>query len=302
VELPQLEYFRVLGRMQHVTRAAETLGITQPTLSRAMARLERDLGVPLFEPAGRSVKLSAYGVAFLTSVERALDELAAGRARVAAMSGAERGTVALGFLRSLAPRYVPDLTRRFSELHPDVRFVLTDDRRDRLNEQLIAGRIALCVTVRSADPRIAWHAMARQELVVVVPPDHRLARAGHVPLAALAGERLVAFRHGYPINAQIEALLRAAGLSLPIAAEGEESGSVRGLVAAGAGVAIVPRSGASDDLPALTIDDRGAAREIGLAWVAGRYASPAEIAFRDFVVANYAPAAASPADAALEAL
>ncbi len=282
MELPQLEYFRVLGRLQHVTRAAEALGITQPTLSRAMARLEAELGVPLFHRVGRSVGLSPYGAAFLTSVERALDELAGGRTHLTEMSG-ERGTIALGFLRSLAARFVPDLTRRFQAEHPGTRFVFTDDRRDRLVERLIGGSIALGITVRTTDSRVEWSAIATQELVVIVPPEHPLAAGGHVALAALAGERLVTFKDGYPVREQIEALLDAAGVTPLIASESDESGSVRGLVAAGAGIAIVPHSGASDDLVTLTIDDPGAAREVGIAWVPGRHLSAAELAFRTFV-------------------
>src|ERR1700722_1448533 len=120
VELLQLEYFRVLGRLQHVTRASERIGIAQPTLSRAIARLERELGVRLFERRGRSVILSAHGAAFLGYVERALDELGIGRTHVTKMNRAEDATVALGFLRSLGPRLVAGLARRFKLEHPAV--------------------------------------------------------------------------------------------------------------------------------------------------------------------------------------
>jgi DNA-binding transcriptional LysR family regulator len=288
MDLPQLEYFRVLGRLQHVTRAAERLGIAQPTLSRAIARLEDELGVPLFHRIGRSIGLSPYGSAFLGSVERALEELRSGRQRLTEMSSAEGGTIALGVLRSLAPQFVPDLTQRFLGRSPDVRFIFTDDSRDRLMDALHTGTIALCITVRTDDKAVEWRAIARQELVVIVPPAHRLARRGSIALTELGAERLVTFKDGYPIRKQIEALLRAAGVAPQIVSESDESASIRGLVAAGSGVAIVPRFGPGGEVAALRIDDPDAARAVGIAWIPGRYLSAAEAAFRTFVLGDAA--------------
>src|SRR5689334_4395486 len=71
IDWRQLEYFRVAGRLQHVTRAAERLGTSQPALSRTLARLEADLGVPLFDRVGRSIRLTRYGEMFLKRVESA---------------------------------------------------------------------------------------------------------------------------------------------------------------------------------------------------------------------------------------
>jgi DNA-binding transcriptional LysR family regulator len=288
MDLPQLEYFRVLGHLQHVTRAAERLGIAQPTLSRAIARLEDELGVPLFHRIGRSIGLSPYGNVFLGSVERALEELRSGQQRMSEMSSADGGTISLGVLRSLAPQFVPDLTRRFLAVSPGVRFIFTDDSRERLIDALRTGQIALCVTVRTDDKGVEWRAIAQQELVVIVPPDHRFARRATIALAELGGERLVTFKDGYPIRKQIETILRAAGVAPQIVSESDESASVRGLVAAGSGVAIVPRSGPSAEVVTLSITDAGAARAVGLAWFPGRYLSAAEAAFRTFVLGEAA--------------
>ena len=285
MDLQSLEYFRVLARVQHVTRAAEELGISQPALSRAIARLERELGVALFRPEGRSIALSAHGDVFLGYVDRAFAALTDGRAHLDALSGAGE-TVALGFLRSLAIRFIPDLVQRFAQQRPGVRFVFTEDNRERLLSHLDAGRIALCVTVRTEGERFTWEPIAHQELVAIVPRSHRLAERASIRLAELAGERFVSFKRGYPIRVQIERLCEAAGFVPAVASESDESASVRGLVAAGAGVAIVPRSGAADDLATLQIDDPGATREIGIARIAGRYLSEPARAFLEFATRN----------------
>jgi DNA-binding transcriptional LysR family regulator len=296
MELLQLEYFRVLGRVQHVTRASEQLGIAQPTLSRAIARLERELGVPLFERRGRSVALSEHGAAFLTYVERALDAIGNGRMHVRKMHRHE-DTIALGFLRTLGPRLVPDLARRFKLEYPAALFDYGEGGRDSLLERLHAGLSTLCITVRSSDARIDWQRIGQQELVVIVPPQHRLASRTSLALAELADEPFAMFRDGIPVRRQILDLLGAAGVEPVVASESAQSGSIFGLVAGGSAVSIVPATGSAHECVTLKIEDPGAAREIGIACIAGRLLSSVEDAFRSFVLRDAAFDARAPLSA-----
>jgi DNA-binding transcriptional LysR family regulator len=292
MELLQLQYFRTLGRVQHVTRAAERIGIAQPTLSRAIARLEGELGVRLFERRGRSVVLSERGAVFLSYVERALDELGNAQTHIAKMNRTEDATVSLGFLRSLGPRFVPDLARRFLLEWPAVRFDYGEAGRDGLLQRLYSGLSMLCITVHSADPRIDWQPIGKQSLVVIVPPQHRLAQRTSIRLSELAGEPFAMFSEGIPVRRQILALLEAAGVTPVVASESAQSGSIFGLVSSGSAVSIVPATGASHDCLSLTIEDAGAARDLGIAHLAGGYLSVAETAFRDFVLRDSALLAA----------
>lgn len=284
MELIQLKYFRVLGRLQHVTRASERLGIAQPTLSRAIARLERELGVALFERRGRSVALSAYGTAFLSYVERALDEIGNGLTHVSKMSRADDPTISLGFLRTLGPRLVPDLAHRFKLEHPSARFDYGEGGRDSLLERLFTGSSTFCITVHTDNSRVDWQPIGKQDLVVIVPPKHRFAKRKSVALAELAGEPFAMFRDDVPVRRQILDLLAAAGVKPNIASESAQSGSIFGLVSTGEGVSIVPSTGSSHDCVTLAIEDPGAARDIGIACIAGRYFTPVEDAFHAFVL------------------
>lgn len=288
MELMQLEYFRVLGRLQHVTKASERLGIAQPTLSRAIARLERELGVALFDRRGRSVVLSAHGTAFLAYAERALDEIGNGRLHVAKMNRAGDPTIALGFLRTLGPRLVPDLARRFKLEHPAARFDYGEGGRDTLIERLFTGQSTFCITVHTDDERIEWKPIGEQALVVIVPPRHRLAKRKNVALRELDGEPFAMFRDTVPVRRQIVDLLAAAGVKPNVASESAQSGSIFGLVSTGEAVSIVPSTGSSHDCVTLAIKDPGASREIGIACVAGRYLTPVEDAFRSFVLRDAA--------------
>jgi DNA-binding transcriptional LysR family regulator len=285
VELEQLEYFRTVGRLQHVTRASEQLGITQPALSRAIIRLERELGAPLFHHVGRSVRLTRYGETFLERVEGALREIEEGRRALADMTGEIRGTIALGFLRTLGAEYVPRLVHAFRRDYPDVRFVFTQNNGSAL-EQLLHNGDLDCALLSGppADARLAWSHVFDQRLVAIVPRDHRLAKRRTIRLAELAGDPFISFKPGHAIREVTDELCAAAGFAPPIAFEGDESSSIRGFVAQGFGVAIVPDTRAAGAVVSLRISTPAARRAMGVAWIKDRYQSGAERAFRRFAV------------------
>src|SRR5256886_1659607 len=95
MDLLQLHYFRTVARLEHMTRAAEELLIAQPALSQTIARLEDDLGVPLFDRLGRRIRLNLFGRAFLGRVERIFAELDQGQRELADLAGGEQGQVDL---------------------------------------------------------------------------------------------------------------------------------------------------------------------------------------------------------------
>jgi LysR family transcriptional activator of glutamate synthase operon len=280
----QLEYFRALGRLGNMSRAAEQLHLTQPALSRAVDRLESEIGAPLFERVGRTIRLTQYGTAFLQRVERALDELEAGRREIADMAGSERGTIGLGFLRTLGPRYVPQLVRAFENTSPGVRFRFVQSNGAGLERQLIDGGINLALMTRSlVGKRPKWERIMTQPLLLIVPPNHRLASRDVVRLADLENETFIAFPRGHAVRDMTDELCRNVGYAPDVAVEGDESSSIRGFVSAGFGVALIPDTGIADDLPSLRIVDPPAERDIGLATMPGRYLSLAEREFARFL-------------------
>jgi LysR family transcriptional regulator, transcription activator of glutamate synthase operon len=283
----QLEYFREVGRLSHISRAAESVGITQPTLSRAIERLELEVGVPLIERSGRSIRLTAYGQALWKHVDRALESIEAGRREIADMAGEERGTVALGFLWALGERLVPELVRAFAGTSPTVRFRFVQNNSFKLQRLLIAGDINFAMLAGPiTEQALEYQAVAVQQLVIVVPPGHRFAGRRTIRLAEAAHETFVLFPPGHALRAFTDDLCRQAHFTPAMGYEGDQSSSIRLLVAAGLGIALVPDTGAADALPALRIDDLPSAREIGIAWVRDRYLSLAERAFREHVLGS----------------
>jgi DNA-binding transcriptional LysR family regulator len=284
---PRLRQFAVVAREQHVTRAAEQLGITQSTLSRNIARLEAGLGTSLFLRTGRNVVLTRAGAALLPYVERAVGELADGLGVLGADASPDRGRVAVAFLHSLGGRAIPALVREFRAGHPAVRFTLVQGSDDVNLEKLRTGAVDLCLTSPLPDePGIVARRLEDQRLGLVVPRGHRLAGRRRVPLAEVADEEFVGLARGYGLRRITDGWCRQAGFTPRPAFEGEEIDTVLGLVAAGLGVALLPAGLAAgrDDIAEVDVTAPRTSRTIALAWRAeGRLTAPAE-AFRRCVL------------------
>jgi DNA-binding transcriptional LysR family regulator len=283
---PRLAQFAAVARHEHVTRAAQRLGVPQPTLSRAMVRLEADLGVALFARRGRSVVLTTAGRTFLRSVERALAEVERAAESVRADADPAAGKIAFGFLHTLGPETVPGLIRAFRADHPRVRFQLVQGHGEAMIERMRAGELDLCLTAPVPDaPDLVARRLDEQRLYLVVPEDHRLAARKRVRLAEAASELFVTLEPGYGMRGITDALCAEAGFAPRIAFEGEEAETLRGLVAAGLGVALlpppaVPRPGVVE----LTVTAPRAARELGVAWLDGHPDTAPVAAFKRFLL------------------
>jgi DNA-binding transcriptional LysR family regulator len=288
--VPLLRQFVAVAREEHMTRAAELLGVPQPTLSRSVARLEAELGVPLFTRPGRSVRLTRHGRYLLDSAERALAPLAAALELVTGEADPLRGRVALGFLHTLGGEVVPHLLKGFRASYPGVRFALVQDGGNALLARLRDGEIDLCLTAPlPAGPDVLTRGLAEQRIDLFVPAGHRLAAyaGGGVALSAAAAEDFIVMEHGYGLRAITDAMCQAAGFAPRIAFEGEEADTARGLVGAGLGVSLLPVTASSLADPSVVpvrITAPKAARTIGIAWPADRPLAGPAATFRDFAL------------------
>ncbi|MGP4002181.1 LysR family transcriptional regulator [Streptomyces sp. 8N706] len=285
---PRLAQFVGVARHEHVTRAAHQLAVPQSTLSRGLVRLEQDLGVALFARHGRTLSLTPAGRAFLGSVERALAEVERAAESVRADADPAAGKVAFGFLHTLGSETVPGLIRTFRADHPRIRFQLVQNYGEAMIERLRAGDLDLCLTSPVPDaPDLVARRLDEQKLRLVVPDDHRLASRRRIRLAEAADEFFVTLEPGYGLRRITDALCAEAGFTPRIAFEGEEAETLRGLVAAGLGVALlpppaVPRPGVAE----LTVTAPRAVREIGVAWLDGHRDTLPVTAFKRFLLSR----------------
>jgi DNA-binding transcriptional LysR family regulator len=284
---PRLALLRAVAEEGTLTRAAARLGMPQPTASRWLAAVGAELGAPVLVRDGRGVRLSAAGAALAAGADRALGVLESACRQVVTELDPERGRVVFAFLHTMGGVRVPELLRAFRAEHPGVRFELVQGAHGEILEHLRSGRADLALTSPlPTGPEFAHAELYRQALVVTVPTGHRLAGRRRVRIAELAGEAFVGMKTGYGLRLITDELCRAAGFVPDLAFEGEEVDTVRGLVAAGLGVAVLPAAAArTSGVVELTLR-APATRVIGLVWPVDRPLSPAADTFRAFATAQ----------------
>jgi LysR family transcriptional regulator, transcription activator of glutamate synthase operon len=286
MDLVTVRWFLTVAAVGNVTRSAEELRISQPGLSRAIARLERELRTPLFDREGRTLRLNHYGEVFREHAERLVATEDAARRALAEAADPDRGEVRLAFLHTQGTVLVPELLRSYRAAHPRVNFRLIQGGSERIEEAVARGHADLAIT----SPRpggLAWHPLSTERLALAVPSGHPLAARPEVDLGEAAAEPFIVMRHGFGLRSITEELFQAAGIRPEIAFEGEEAATLRGLVAAGLGVGVVPPGEPVAGVAEVVIT--GARRTIGLAWAEGRTHPPAAEEFRRFVIGRAAP-------------
>lgn len=291
VEIRELHWFLALAESENVTSAAEKMNISQPTLSRALARLERSLEVRLFDRRQNRLRLNRYGEVLRAHAVRAVTEIAAAERRIASLADPEGGVVALGFLHSLGVWLVPRLLREYRATSPATTFELRGRAADTVLDDLRDHRIDVALTgPRPADGDLEWTPLFEEHLVLLVPAGHRLAARRSVPVTELATEDLVSFPSAFGIRQTTERLCARAGVTPRVVFEATELSTVQALVGEGMGVAIVPeRSRAADTregTAAVPLADDGAYRSIGLLCRAGGATAPAARRFAAHVAGS----------------
>lgn len=284
----ELHWFVVLAETEHVTEAAAELRISQPTLSRALARLEEQLGTPLFDRVNRRLRLNAYGAILLEHARRSIAEMRSATERISALRDPDTGTVRLAFLHSQASWFVPDLLRRFRAEAPRVQFDLVQGAAHEIVDRLAGGQVDLAIT--SPRPEgYRWRGLYMERLCLAVPRGHRFADRARLRLAEADGEPFVALAPGFGLRQLTDELCAEAGIAPQIVFEAMEIPTMEGLVAAGFGVAVVPvprRERAEPDAVYVPLAQASAKRQLGLAWSTERPLPPAAARFAEFVIHN----------------
>ncbi len=243
MELHQLRYLRAVVRSGSVTAAAEAEFVAQPSVSKQLRLLERELGVPLFHRVGRKVVATDAALALADCADRVFDDLAA---TVAAVSGPE--SVRGGTLRMCATETVTDhllppalteLKRRYPECHVRVEMLGTDDA----VAKVLADEVDLAiVALPLADSRLDIHLLLEEEVLLTVPRGHRWAECERVPMEeVLAEPGLLLSMPGHGLRALVDDASRRAGIEAAGRIELRSQAALLAMVAAGGGVAFAPR-------------------------------------------------------------
>jgi molybdate transport repressor ModE-like protein len=287
LDVRRLRVLWAVARQGSFSAAARTLSYSQPAVSQQVAALEREAGTRLVERDGRAVRLTDAGQALVRRTETILAELAAADADLRAIAGLEAGRLRVSTFASAAATLVPAAVGAFQARHPAVELTLSlVELPDDAVAGLRGGQVDLALLVHpdgrtaAAPDRVRLHHLLDDPMLVVLPAGHRLARRSRLRLTDLAGEPwLLGGGPGCPDGAMVLRACHAAGFDprIAISFPSDDYHATQGLVAAGAGVTLLPRLALAvprDDLAIRPLHAPGLARTV-MAAVRDEPGSPA---------------------------
>jgi len=286
--LTQIEYFVAVARAGSFRRAAEELGVTQPTLTAQIARLERELSLCLLERGRSGARLTPAGRQLHSSARLVLESLTAFRDGAELARAGNRGIYRLGVKTTVGPYVLPQILPELQQRHPDLRLYIREDAPRRLEEGLERGDYDLVMTslpLGSTDT--ASTQLMREAIRLVVPQQHPLAARNPLCGSDLRGQPILTTEEGHLFSRQIEAACERLGARLLRDYQGTSLDALRLMVGMGMGLAFLPalyiHSEIRDDttLQVCELSDESLARIHVLAWRPG---SPARGFYRQLAV------------------
>lgn len=277
MELQQLRYFLEVAASQHMTRSAEKLHIAQPALTRAIHRLEQELGVPLFLPHGRGIVLSEYGAFLQRRLSPILEELDSLPGQLREMAKLESQTIRLNVLA--ASILVTEAVIAYRQRHENLNFQLTQNAESRLYDIGVSTR----PFHRIPENRTGEEFIFTEKIFLAVPASHPLARRKRIRLADAAGEGFISLMGSRQFRWTCDRFCQQAGFSPDIIFESDSPAAVRNMIAARIGVGFWPEYTWGElhggEVRLLEISDPPCRRDILFDWRPG---SPENTAAADF--------------------
>ncbi|CAH0261401.1 LysR family transcriptional regulator [Plantibacter sp. VKM Ac-2885] len=283
MRIDELAYLRALAEDGHVPYAAEALGISQSTLTRAIGRLEADAGVELFDRHRSRLELNRYGEILLVHALRAQTELDNAQSRIDELRDPSAGLVSIAYVSSLGGWLIPRIVSEYRQLLPDIRFVLDGGKADSVLDALRSGSADVAfLSPEPRDPDIEWRPLTSERLALGVPVGHAFADRTSLAASDLEQTEFLAMTTDSGLRQIADAYFARHGVVPRVAMEVSELSTLRGLVRAGVGIAVLPDSTSMEGVVLVPLDDE-AVRVIGVATSRARAVSPAVEQFVRFV-------------------
>ncbi len=238
----QLECFLAVARLGNLSRAAEEMFLTQPTLTARLKALEEEVGDRLFVRTSRGMRLTDAGRELVPYAERALGSFEEGKRRLEELRGASGGRLLIGASPGVGTYALPGLLERFAAAYPRVSVSVRTGHSEEILEMTLKEEVQLGLTRAMRHPEIESLRLYDDELVLVVDPGHRFTRKGSAELAEIGEEQIIFFDHDSSYFEQTHALFRNAGFRELRTMEVDNIEAAKRMVEHRLGVAFLPRT------------------------------------------------------------
>ena len=240
IQLVQVEGFLEVARRGSVSRAAEALFITQPTLTARLHGLERELGTPLFLRTPHGMRLTDAGRAWVPFAERALRALIDGRDALEQVKTASAGHLMIAAAPAVSTYVLPGLLERFVAAHPRVEVSVRTGHSEDVLELVLRDEVQIGLGRAIRHPDIELRPFHTEDLVLVCAPDHPFTRRDSVAMAEVANEKLIMFDRTSSYYEITQGAFLSAGVKLRGLMELDSIEAAKKMVERGLGVALLP--------------------------------------------------------------
>lgn len=285
IDLDRLLVFRAVAQARSFTRAAELVHLTQPGISKHIKHMEEYLGVALFDRLGRKVALTQAGEILLEATEEVFALVEAAEQQIRDLSGMRAGRIRVAASFIIAIYILPQVVAAFRKSYPGVKVKLQMSTSADVTSEVLANRSDIgLVSSEVHDPRLMAKQFLSDDLVVIVPRNHRWANSRRIKAEDLVRETFIVAARGAGIRSIIEERLRAKGLVLGNVLNFVNSEGVKHAVEAGLGISVQPRSTvrreiAAGSLRALALADIDASIRYFFVYLRKKHLTAADEAF-----------------------
>ena len=283
MEVEQLRYFLAVAEHANFTRAAQAVGVTQPALSRSVAKLEEELGQPVFERRTRSVVLTEAGQLLQSRAQQILSLIEDTRAEIT--DDGQTGRVRIAAIPTIAPYYLPSALKRFSRAFPKASVVVQEDTTDQLLKRLTDGSIDLAILALPIDAKyLKTDELFEEELFLVLPAGHTLSDRSQIRMNDIESLPFILLGEAHCLSDNIVTFCRQRSFN-PVSVERtSQLATVQELVALGHGISMVPAMARNVDASKRrvyrSISGTRPTRRVALAWNPYRFQSRLVMSFR----------------------
>lgn len=271
MELHQLRYFVAVAETSSFTKAAHRCGVSQPSLSQQIQKLEKELGEQVLDRFGRSIKLTDAGEAFYSRAVAILEAVDAAKDSVRTNRDWRATSISIGAIHTIAPYLLPSVVQRMSQVFPEAHVTLEERLTEQLIENLLAGEVDIALmALPISEKRLHCEPLFTDELLAAMPSSNRLAERDEVSLAELLREPFVLLDEMHCLGQQTLRICLDHVCSPVVSCRTAQLLTVQEMVALGQGVSLVPKmaaEGGSDSRIAYrSLRDEQISREIGMVW------------------------------------
>ena len=239
MDIKKLQLFVITSETKKISRTAEITGYTQSGVSHILKSLEKEVGIQLFVRDRYGVHLTPLGSDFLIYVKRFLAENDRLEQFVYDLHGLEVGTITVGCYWSIANKWMPDLISKFSEAHPNIKFIIREAGAEQLHAWTSDFEIDLSIFSKQPKFDYDFISLANDPMVAVLPPNHPLANEDSVPIRSFAGENFIQSETG--VDYDIYSILSKEKINPNIKYSSTDDQTIIAMVEAGLGTAILPK-------------------------------------------------------------